>query len=185
MSVYEAALKGMALGVLGGDGVARLPAFAYGGVNYHPSLQVPVVAFGLRHDVISFRVNAKLRGARYHANKNELVVAPPREFLTWSAGVVHEAVHAMQDTLKLGTVYLPTLEVPAHVVQMCYLVPHFPNTERLTSDRPDVDEVFRLAWVIAEKLTSGGVVAAGDYQALHTAIASIADYNRDVVFDGL
>ncbi len=102
------------------------------------------------------------------------------ETRTRKALIIHEAVHAFLDWQSDSEILVSDSEALAYVAQCYYMYHHTaePAASRLTDVNPTDDEVFRLGWLIAEKLHQRKTPDAIEWAALETAVSRHSKYRR-------
>lgn len=102
---------------------------------------------------------------------------------TRKALIIHEAVHAAMDMQATAGLIKCQSEAIAYVAQCYYMYMHTadPKAERLvaTTTGPSDDDVYRLAWRIADKLHDGKRVEELDWHALENSFYYHSEYASD------
>lgn len=107
--------------------------------------------------------------------------------------IVHEAVHAAMDMQPVKGLIKSQSEAIAYVAQCYYMYLHSPDPKEqillTTSKEPQDQEVYRLAWYIADKLHEDQEVKDIEWTALETTFYRHSEYAEDAstacIFNGL
>jgi hypothetical protein len=164
--------------VLGSDYVKNLKPFTFGAISYDPASDLTVVSQYITLGNIRVEHKPKMKAAAMYKIESDSIYLR-NETLTGienRAIVVHEAVHAWQDMLRLGKISAFASEGAAFLVQMMFLAQQVSKGERLTSHRSDLDNVYKVAWNLAEKLLAGKKTDKKEFAALNDAVAAVSEY---------
>ncbi len=171
--------------ILSSDPVKKMKPFTFAGISYAPASGLPWVGTMVALRGIQIKEKRGLTGARYRMDQNLMLIPSINTNIEAKALVVHESVHAWQDFSRLGLKPASDTEGPAHIIQMMYLIPQAPPTDRLRASRPDVDKIYEISWSIAEKILQGQTPDGKEYEALRTTIATVHEYQKSEQYDGV
>ncbi|MCI0639536.1 MAG: hypothetical protein L0Y72_10415 [Gemmataceae bacterium] len=149
----DSTLKRTVLDILA-DPVLPGLTISFGGRQFYMGRLLARVAGRIIDDDITVQFDSALQGwAEYDHNDDRIYTGfECNPTLEQRGGVVHEAVHAGLDLRAEGTMLVVEDESLAYVTQSYFLYNKLPADWRLTGEWAEEDQVFKLAWDIADVL---------------------------------
>lgn len=164
----------MVVNILTGSEVQKINSFTFFGKHFTVGTFTQIKSLIEAGFIKAVYDESKAGMAEYDYGNNTLYLGfTSTTELTKKALVVHEAVHAVYDMVKMK-MSVADSESIAYIVQCQYARANNPNSsERLTSPNKAKDKVFEVGWMIAGKLLGqdSSALTDNDYKAMREAVS--------------
>jgi hypothetical protein len=172
--------KQMIMTILNGSDLQKIKPFNIGAFQLNPLLLKNVASRITSGDIKVKYDDVKYKGwAEYDIDTNTFYLGfSTADNLSRKALIVHESTHAYFDMLGAAKMKVGDSEAAAYLAQCEYASANNPDpSQRLTSDKPERDKVFEVAWGMAGKLLGGTPPTPADFDQLRDAVSKHPFYN--------